>query len=167
MSNSKRIEPGDKMPDLKVWRVGTGPAAPVCLAEWIGEGTTVMFALPGAYTPTCSNQHLPGFVDHAAEFAAIGVKNIICVSVNDHFVMQAWAESQKALGKVQFIADFDTKLTVALGLAQDLSAGGLGLRSLRAALIIDDGVVRAAFVDDKPGQLTNTSAMSILDALRV
>lgn len=167
MSNSKRIEPGQPIPDLKVWRVGASATEPVSLRKWIGKGKTVIFALPGAYTPTCSNFHLPGFVANADKLAAAGVEKIICISVNDHFVMQAWAQAQNALGKVDFIADFDAKLTGALGLSRDLSAGGLGVRSLRAALIVEDEAIQAIFVDEKSGDLTNTSASSILDALRV
>lgn len=167
MSNSNRIEPGQHIPDLKVWRVGSNPPATVSLRDWLGTGKTVIFTLPGAFTPTCNNYHLPGFVANADKLCAAGVENIICASVNDHFVMQAWANAQNALGKIDFIADFDAKLTLALGLDKDLNAGGLGVRATRSAMIITDGVVDAIFVDEKSGQLTNTSASSILDALRL
>ncbi|MCF6303633.1 MAG: peroxiredoxin [Devosiaceae bacterium] len=166
MSNSNQIEPGQQIPDLNVWRVSAAPSAQVSVHDWLGQGKTVLFTLPGAYTPTCNSYHLPGYVDNVEEFSALGVTNIVCLSVNDHFVMQAWAQSQGALGKIEFIADFDAKMTEALGLERDLSAGGLGIRCKRSALIIQDGVVQAVFVDENSGQPINSSASSILDALR-
>ncbi len=162
---SEMIRPGDSLPSLEVRRVSGQGTERVDLLQWLGEGTVVLFSVPGAFTPTCHNDHLPGFVSGARGFSAAGVDRIVCATVNDHYVVQAWAKSSDALAVVDFIADSEAELARKLGLARDLSAGGLGWRFVRSAMIIKDGVVKNLLVDDKPGQLTKTSASAILSVL--
>ena len=102
----------------------------------------VIFGLPGAFTPTCSLKHLPGYVEHAAELKAKGVDEVWCIAVNDHFVMAAWGREQQAAGKVRMMADGSAAYVKSLGLDRDLTPNGMGIRSQRFAMIVDDGVVQ-------------------------
>lgn len=102
----------------------------------------VIFGLPGAFTPTCSLKHLPGYIEHYADLKAKGVEEIWCVAVNDHFVMAAWGREQQAAGKVRMLADGSAAYVKQLGLDRDLTPNGMGIRSQRFALIADDGVVK-------------------------
>lgn len=124
----------------------------------------VLFAVPGAFTPTCSAKHLPGFVEKADEIKKKGVDEIVCVAVNDAFVMGAWANASGAKGKVRLLADGNAEFTKALGLELDASAFGMGLRSQRYAMIVEDGVVRELLVEPGPG-LSVSSAESVLSRL--
>ncbi|MEI8396809.1 MAG: peroxiredoxin [Rhodospirillaceae bacterium] len=124
----------------------------------------VLFALPGAFTPTCSARHLPGFVDKAHDLKTKGVDSIVCLSVNDPFVMKAWGDAQKAGDTVFLLPDGNGALTAALGLGFDGSAFGLGTRSQRYAAIVDNGVVTFLAVD-KPGAFEVSSAEAVLAAL--
>jgi len=130
----------------------------------LGSGTVVLFTVPGAFTPTCHVNHLPGFVANIGKLRAAGVDRVVCASVNDHHVIKAWAEASNALGDIDFIADGNAALAEALGLAKDFSRAGMGKRFARAAMIIRDGVVDAAFVEDAPG-VTASGAPAILMAL--
>lgn len=127
--------------------------------------TIALFAVPGAFTPTCSAQHLPGFVEKADELKAAGVDEIWCLSVNDVFVMGAWARDQKAAGKVRLLADGDAAFAKATGLTMDLSGKGLGLRSARYSMLIKDGVVQTLRVD-APGKFQVSDAQTMLDDLK-
>lgn len=122
----------------------------------------VMFGLPGAYTPTCSAQHVPGFIKHCDAFKAKGVDEIWCVSVNDAFVMGAWAREQGAHGKVRMFGDGSGQFAKALGLELDLNARGMGTRMQRCAMIIDDGVVRHVAVE-APGKFEVSRAEALLE----
>ena len=124
----------------------------------------VMFALPGAFTPTCSKQHLPGFVAQAQALADKGVDLVACLSVNDAFVMAAWGEEQGARGKVTMIADGGAAFTNAVGLGVDLSEFGLGFRSQRYAMVVDDGVVTALDID-AGGKFEVSSCEAVLKKL--
>ncbi len=124
----------------------------------------VLFAVPGAFTPVCSAKHLPGFVQHAADFKAKGVDRIVCLAVNDPFVMKAWGQDQKAGDAVFLLPDGNAALTHKLGLELDASGHGLGTRSQRFALVAEDGVVTSLAVD-KPGTFDLTSAEAILKAV--
>lgn len=124
----------------------------------------VIFGLPGAYTPTCSAKHVPGYVAHADEMKAKGVDEIWCVSVNDAFVMGAWGKDQQVKGKVRMMADGACELTKKLGLELDLTARGLGIRSNRYLMIVDNGVVKHLAVEG-PGQFEVSDAASALKAL--
>ncbi|MEX3839083.1 peroxiredoxin [Paraburkholderia sp. BR10882] len=124
----------------------------------------VIFGLPGAFTPTCSAKHVPGYVEHFDALRAAGVDEVWCVSVNDAFVMGAWGRDQRTSGKVRMMADGSAALTRALGLEQDLSARGMGIRSQRYAMVVDDGVVKTLHVE-APGKFEMSDAASILATL--
>ena len=120
-----------------------------------------IFALPGAYTPTCSAKHVPGYVEHAAQFKAAGVDEIWCVSVNDAFVMGAWGRDQKTAGKVRMMADGSADFAKATGLTLDLTAKGMGLRSNRYSMLVVDGVVKSLNVE-APGKFEVSDAATLL-----
>jgi peroxiredoxin len=123
----------------------------------------VLFAVPGAFTPTCSAKHLPGYIEHLEQFKAKGVA-IACMAVNDAFVMDAWARSQKAPGEILMLADGNGAFSQALGLEMDATGFGMGVRSKRFALYADDGVVKALHVD-APGEFKVSSAEAMLAAI--
>jgi len=137
-----------------------GPNAFDVQKESAGK-TLAVFAVPGAFTPTCSAQHVPGFVDQADALRQAGVDEIWCLSVNDAFVMGAWGRDQKTQGKVRMMADGSGDLTRALGLTLDLTAGGLGVRSQRYSMLVKDGVVKALNVD-QGGKLEVSDAKTLL-----
>jgi peroxiredoxin len=132
--------------------------------EQVAGKRVVIFGLPGAFTPTCSAKHVPGYVEQAEKLRAAGIDEIWCVSVNDGFVMGAWAREQRTSGKVRMMADGSAAFTRALGLEQDLSARGMGIRSQRYAMVVDDGVVKTLHVD-APGKFEVSDAASILASL--
>jgi glutaredoxin/glutathione-dependent peroxiredoxin len=158
------IAAGDHIPDVEVRTMTDEGPKPVRTGEALGHGTVVLFAVPGAFTPTCSDYHLPGFVTHAEDFKAKGVDTIACISVNDPFVMGAWGRDQKVGSSVLMLADGNGEFTSAVGLEMDASRSGLGQRSQRYAMVIEDGVVRRVFVEPKPG-LDVSSAESVLASL--
>ena len=125
----------------------------------------VLIAVPGAFTPACSQRHLPGYVDKAADIKAKGIDEIACVAVNDAFVMGAWGRDQKTEGKVRMLADGSGDFTRALGLELDLSKGGLGVRSKRYSMLVDDGVVKSLNVEQQPGQVDLSGVEAMLKAL--
>ncbi len=158
------IAVGDKVPDVKVWTFGDkGPEATTS-AEVLGRGKVVLFSVPGAFTPTCSDHHLPGFVLRADELRAKGADRVVCVSVNDPFVMKAWGEDQKVGDSVVMLSDGNGELAQAMGLTMDGSGFGLGSRGQRFAAIIDDGIVAWLAVEPGPG-LSVSSAEEVLEAL--
>lgn len=124
----------------------------------------VLFAVPGAFTPTCSASHMPGFVENHAEILAKGVDEIAVISVNDHHVMRAWAQDTKASDKITFLADVNGDFAKATGLEFDLSFAGLGVRSKRYAMIVENGVVTALNVEEGAG-VTVSSAAAIMELL--
>jgi len=124
----------------------------------------VVFGLPGAYTPTCSASHVPGYLAHYEQLKARGVDEIWCVSVNDAFVMGAWARDQKSAGKVRMMADGGAEFTRATGLELDLTATGMGLRSRRYSMLVDDGVVRSLNLE-APGKFEVSDAATLLGQL--
>ena len=125
----------------------------------------VLFAVPGAFTPTCHMKHLPGFVTHAGDLKAKGVDTIACVSVNDVFVLNAWADQSGAKDAVTFLADGSANFTKAIGLELDASGLGLGIRSQRYAMLVDDGVVAVLNLEEVPSSAEASSAEKILAAL--
>ena len=155
------IAVGDKIPAVTI---KTTDMKDISTAEIFGGKKVVLFAVPGAFTPTCSNQHLPGFIEKADEIKAKGVDTIACLSVNDAFVMGAWGKDQGAGDKVAMLADGSADFTKAMGLELDLSGRGFGLRSQRYAMIVDDGVVTALNVE-AGGAFEVSSAEAILAAL--
>ena len=158
------ISVGDKIPDVTLRTMtADGPAA-VQSGDVLGSGRVVLFAVPGAFTPTCSDHHLPGFVLRADELAEKGVDAVACVAVNDAFVMGAWGEAQGTYGKVLMLSDGNGEFTAAVGLEMDGSGFGLGTRSQRYAAILDDGVVTELLVEPGPG-LDASSVESVLGKL--
>jgi peroxiredoxin len=155
------INEGEKIPDVKL---KTTSMQDVTTQELFGGKKVVLFAVPGAFTPTCSEQHLPGFIDHADAIKAKGVDEIVCISVNDAFVMGAWGKDRGAGDKVTMIADGNADLAKAMGLDFDGSGIGFGVRAQRFAAIIDDGVVTKLAVE-KPMAFEVSSAEAILAAL--
>lgn len=158
------IKEGDRLPVLKLMAATPDGPREVDTGELFGTGKTVLFAVPGAFTPTCSAKHLPGFVQHAADFKAKGVDRIICLAVNDAYVMGAWAKDQKVGDAVVMLADGSAAFTRELGLELDLAARGMGVRSQRFALVAENGVVTRLFVE-QPGGFEVSRAEAVLEAL--
>lgn len=158
------VERGNPVPSVRVKLVDANGITDTTSDAVPGTGRVVLFTVPGAFTPTCHVNHLPGFIANAAKLHAAGVTRIVCASVNDHHVIKAWAEATGALGKIDFIADGNADLAKALGIAKDFSGGFMGTRFARAAMIIRDGVVDASFVEDAPG-VSASGAPAILMAL--
>ncbi len=158
------IAVGDRIPDIRV--MTTGPDGPVHAqtGEVLGSGKVVLFAVPGAFTPTCSDYHLPSYIIRHDELEAKGVDTVACLSVNDPFVMAAWGEDRKVGDQILMLADGNGEFTKAVGLEMDGSGFGLGTRSQRYAMVIEDGVVTALNVEPGPG-LTVSSADAILEVL--
>jgi len=159
------IKVGDSLPpDIKLKEIGEGGPKDVTVGELFKGKNVVLFAVPGAFTPTCSMKHLPGFLESAAAIKAKGVDEIICLSVNDAFVMGAWGKANNASGKVRMIADGNGEFTKAVGLSLDASGFGMGLRSQRYAMIVRDGKVSDLFVEPSAG-LSVSGAESVLSKL--
>ncbi len=142
------IKVGDALPDATFMTAGADGPEPKTTAEIFGGRTVALFAVPGAFTPTCSARHLPGFVDKAGALKAKGVDGIACVSVNDVFVMGAWARSQAVGEAVTMLADGNGAFTRAVGLEMDGSRFGMGPRSQRYSMVVKDGVVQALNVEE-------------------
>ena len=158
------IAKGDKIPNATVMlATADGPQKTETL-ELLGSGKVALFAVPGAFTPTCSAKHLPGFVEKADAFGAKGVDKIVCMSVNDPFVMGAWGMDQNAAGKVEMMADGNGEFTRALGLTMDGTGFGLGERSQRFSAILENGVVTELNVE-APGAFDVSSAEHMLGQL--
>lgn len=156
------IQAGDPIPEVTLQRIGQGVEQIDTPTIFNGK-RVVLFAVPGAFTPTCSERHLPGFVEHFDEFRGKGV-DVACMSVNDPFVMQAWGQSQNVPDGLLMLADGNGDLTRALGLEMDASAYGMGTRSKRFALYAEDGVVRQLHVE-APGEFRVSSAEHMLAQL--
>ena len=158
------IKVGDKIPSAKLRVMSSEGPKEVTTDELFKGKKVVLFALPGAFTPTCSAKHLPGFVQHADTLRKKGVDAIACLSVNDAYVMGAWGKDQKVGDKVMMLADGNAEFTRAVGLENDSSGYGMGVRSKRYAMVVDNGVVKALQVE-KPGSFEVSSAEAILKAL--
>ncbi|MDA8365931.1 MAG: peroxiredoxin [Actinomycetota bacterium] len=158
------IAAGDRIPDVQVMTMGPEGPTPVRTGEVLGTGKVVLFAVPGAFTPTCSDYHLPSFLLRNEELRAKGVDTIACISVNDPFVMGAWGQAHDVGDKVLMLADGNGEFAKAAGLEMDGTGFGLGIRSQRYAAIVEDGVVSAIFVEPGPG-LTVSAADSVLAEL--
>jgi glutaredoxin/glutathione-dependent peroxiredoxin len=157
------IKTGDRLPSVPVRLVTAAGTTETDTAAILGQGLVVLFAVPGAFTPTCDTSHLPGFVANASKMRALGVTRIVCASANDHHVMKAWAERSDALQTIDFIADPNALFADALGLAK--VSADLGKRYTRFAMIIEDGKVQNVFVQDVAG-VTVSGAPAILLALQ-
>ena len=159
------IQPGDKIPDVQLMHLTDAGPTPVTTEELFGGKTVALFALPGAFTPTCSNQHLPGFIEKSEDLRGKGVDAIVCLSVNDAFVMGAWGQQQGASGKVLMVGDGNGELTEKLGLSMDGSGFGMGQRSLRYSMIVRDVVVETLNVESNPGQAVESGVENLLSQL--
>ena len=159
------IKVGDKIPQATFHVMTEDGPAPRTTDQIFPGKKIVLVAVPGAFTPTCSMNHLPPFIAKAEEIKAKGVDEILVTGVNDVFVMGAWAKHTGGEGKVTYLADGSAKFADAVGLTIDLGERGLGTRSQRYAMIVDDGVVKTLSVDASPGEATEASAEKILKAL--
>ena len=158
------IKVGDKIPSATLMQMKDGGPKPVTTEQLFAGKKVALFTLPGAFTPTCSAKHLPGFIQNSDALKAKGIDTIACVSVNDAFVMGAWGENQKAGDKVMMLADGNGDFTKALGLEMDGTKFGMGKRSQRYSMIVDDGVVKEINVEE-PGAFSVSSAEHILTEL--
>ena len=157
------ISVGDKLPDVTLVKATAEGPDKVQSSDYFAGKKVALFSVPGAFTPTCSAKHLPGYVDRIADFRARGIE-VVFVAVNDAFVLDAWGKSQNTPNDIVLLADGNAEFTRALGLEMDASAYGMGLRSQRYALYADNGVVKALFVE-APGEFSVSRADAVLAAL--
>ena len=156
------IKVGDRLPNA-TFRLVTGDGArPVTTQEFFGGRKIVLFGLPGAFTPTCHKNHLPGFLADEAAFKAKGVAEIAMTSVNDQYVLGAWSKATGADGRIAFLADGAADFAKAAGLDFDASAGGLGLRSRRYSMLVEDGVVKILNIEESPGKADLSGAAHLI-----
>jgi glutaredoxin/glutathione-dependent peroxiredoxin len=155
---------GDKIPAIELTVVGSEGPKKIGSAEFFADKTVVLFAVPGAFTPTCSARHLPGFKDHRADFTAKGIDVVACTSVNDAFVMKAWAQDQGIGDEVVMLSDGNGEFAQAMGLVLDGTGFGMGKRSQRYAAVIKDGVIAKLFVE-QAGEFRVSSAQYVLENL--
>ncbi|MGW9232673.1 redoxin family protein [Pseudorhizobium sp. NPDC055634] len=156
---------GDKLPSATFKEKTADGPVEVTTDELFKGKRVVLLAVPGAFTATCSQNHLPGYLENRDAILARGVDDIAVVSVNDVHVMGAWAQSLGGMGKLHFLSDWNGAFTKALGLDVDLSAGGLGQRSKRYSMLVDDGVVKSLNVEESPGQVTVSGAAAMIEQL--
>jgi peroxiredoxin len=158
------IEIGQRLPQTPVMQMSKDGPCPTPADQLMGQGLVVLFATPGAFTPTCSAQHLPGFLEKTDAIRSHGVDKIVCMAANDIFVVNAWAEAAGVGDRLTMIADGNGDFAKALGLDMDISAFGMGHRCQRFAMIIQDGEVKTLMVEE-PGEFKVSSAESVLNAL--
>lgn len=155
------INIGDHLPEMTLRHLVDDKITEINTRDIFAGKKVVLFAVPGAFTPTCSVQHVPSFLDRIDEFLARGVDSIVCTAVNDPFIMKHWGDSMGASGKIQFLPDGNGEFARAIGLEMDVSAAGLGVRSKRYAMYVVDGVVQYLAVE-KPGAFEVSSGEAIL-----
>lgn len=159
------IRVGDRLP-AATFKVKTADGTvDLDSASYFAGKRTILFGVPGAFTPTCHRNHLPGFLDNLDMLKARGADQVAVLAVNDHHVMRAWAEHTGGLGRIDFLADGSGLFTRAIGMEEDKTASGMGVRCRRFSMIVDDGVVARLNVEAVPGQVTNSGAAAILDQL--
>jgi len=156
------IKVGDRLPEGKFTIMGEDGPKPMSASDVFSGKTVVLFAVPGAFTPTCSEQHLPGFLANADALKGKGVATIACTSVNDVFVLNAWGKARGALDDITMLADGNGDFAKALGLETDLSPFGLGTRSKRYAMVVEDGLVKYLAVEDSPPEHIKATAEKVL-----
>ena len=159
------ISVGEMLPEATLTTMTSEGPSPMTVKDLTAGRKVVLFAVPGAFTPTCHKKHLPGFLTHADAIKAKGVDTIACVSVNDVFVMDAWGKQSGDDGKIMLLADGNGDFTKAIGLDVDASGFGMGTRSQRYSMIIDDGRVTSLHVEPKSGQADESGAEAILAEL--
>lgn len=158
------INIGDPIPDAVLSQMSDHGPQPVKTSDYFANRKIVLFSVPGAFTPTCSAHHLPGFIQQAGDFTDLGIDAIACTAVNDVFVMHAWGKSAEAEG-IDMLADGNGEFAVALGLQSDASAYGMGMRSKRFALVADNGIVTHLMIE-APGEFRVSSAEYVLSAIQ-
>lgn len=159
------IAVGAHLPEATFRIIAEGGPVAKTTAELFNDRKVVLVGVPGAFTPTCDRNHLPGYIKHAAEIKAKGIDAILCTSTNDAFVMKAWAESTGGKDIVEFIADGNGDFAKAIGLSFDGSGFGLGIRSQRYAMVVDHGVVKSLHIEDAPGKADISGAEALLKSL--
>jgi len=159
------IKIGDRLPEATFTQMTADGPAQVTTNEVFGGRKVVLFAVPGAFTPTCHRNHLPGFLENADAIRAKGVDAIACVAVNDALVLDAWAKAAGAEGKIEFLADGNGDFARAIGLELDLGKLGLGVRPQRYAMLVDDGTVKVLNVEPSPGEAEASGAAALLNSL--
>jgi len=159
------IKVGDRLPDATFKTTGPDGPKEISSADLFPGKTVVLFAVPGAFTPTCHRNHLPGYLENLGAIREKGVDTVAVVSVNDVFVMDAWAKATGGEGKLVFLADGSAAFTTAVGMELDASGFGMGLRSKRYAMVVEDGVVTTLNVEEQAGQAVVSGAAAILNAL--
>ena len=159
------IKVGDKLPKATLRLLTAEGAVPVNTEEYFGRSKVVLFGLPGAFTPTCHKNHLPGFLAEEAAFKAKGVGRIAMTSVNDPYVLAEWSKATGSAGHIDFLSDGNAEFAKALGLDFDASPGGLGIRSKRYAMLIEEGVVKLLNVEESPGKADLSSAAHLLQQM--
>jgi len=156
---------GDRLPEANFRVMGPDGIKALTTGDVFAGKKVVLFAVPGAFTPTCHLKHLPGFIQSADEFKTLGVDTVVCVAVNDPFVLGAWEEASGGKGKVVFLSDGNAEFTKKIGMDFDGSGIGLGTRSKRYAALVEDGVVKALSVEDSPGVAVESTAAKLLERL--
>ncbi|WP_136660361.1 peroxiredoxin [Nitratireductor sp. XY-223] len=159
------ISVGDKLPELTLKEANSEGMNEVTISSIFGGKKVVLFAVPGAFTPTCHLNHLPGYLQNRETILAKGVDEIVVLAVNDGFVVGAWAAATGGEGKIRYLADWDAAFTKAIGMDADLSAGTLGIRSKRYSMIVDDGTVVSLNVEDSPGEAVTSGAAALIEQL--
>jgi glutaredoxin/glutathione-dependent peroxiredoxin len=159
------IKVGDQLPSATLRLVTEDGAKPVTTQDFFAGRKVVLFGLPGAFTPTCHKNHLPGFLANEAAFKAKGVAEIAMTSVNDHYVLDAWSKATGSQGHIAFLADGAAEFAKAAGLDFDASAGGLGLRSRRYSMLVDDGVVKILNIEESPGKADLSGAAHLIEQI--
>lgn len=156
---------GDRLPAADLFVPGEGGPEKKTTDELFAGRKVVLVGMPGAFTPTCHRNHLPGFIENRDAILEKGVDEILVLSTNDTFVLKAWAEASGGQGRILFVSDGNAELVQKAGLAFDGSGRGMGMRAKRFAMIVEDGVVTALAVEDQPGQLAASAAAQILEKL--
>jgi len=159
------IKAGDSIPNVTLKQMTADGPSDVALSDYCANRKVVLFGVPGAFTPTCSETHLPGFVNNAKELAGKDVAAVACISVADFFVMGAWGKSLSVGSEVDLLADGNAEFTKASGLELDLSEFGLGLRCHRFAMVVDNGVVASMVVEENSSVATVSTAESVIENL--
>ena len=156
---------GDRIPEADLFVPGKSGPEKVASRDLFAGRRIVLVGMPGAFTPTCHRSHLPGFIENCDAIRAKGIDEIMVLTTNDTHVLKAWAEATGGRSKVRFISDGNADFVQKTGLFKDSSAHGMGIRAKRFALIAEDGVVTALFLDEQPGQVITSSAARVLEAL--
>jgi glutaredoxin/glutathione-dependent peroxiredoxin len=159
------IKVGDRLPNATFMTMTADGPKPQTTDDIFKGKKVVLFAVPGAFTPTCHKNHLPGFLTNADKIKGKGIDTIAVTGVNDVFVMDAWKEKTGAAGKIEFLADGSAAFAKALGLDMDLSERGLGMRSKRYAMVVEDGVVKTLNIEEAPGKADVSGAENLLKGL--